>query len=108
MDAAIQSSIDMTIGILKSALEVPSIKAAVVTSSCVSHYSPQFGQDVQVSVDQWNDSSVKMAYELPNDHPFKGILAYVASKTRGEQALWSWVEQTKVSDPFSGEDSLAD
>jgi len=96
-DAAVASSIDMTLGIFKSAAQVPSIKAAVVTSSCVSHYSPQFGIDGKYSVDDFNDGAAKMAYELPDDHPFKGILAYVASKTRAEQELWAWVQETKPS-----------
>ncbi len=96
-EASIKSAIDMTIGILKSAVEVPSIKSVVVTSSCVSHYSPEFGKDIHPTVDQWNDAAVKMAYDLPVDHPFKGIMAYVANKTRGEQELWTWVKETQVS-----------
>lgn len=96
-EASIKSAIDMTIGILKSAVEVPSIKGVVVTSSTVSHYSPEFGKDIHPTIDQWNDAAVKMAYDLPNDHPFKGIMAYVANKTRGEQELWSWVKETQVS-----------
>jgi hypothetical protein len=65
----------MTVGILRTALEVPSIKFAVVTSSRVSVYNPQYGQNFHASLSDWNEAAAKMAYEVPADHPYKAGLS---------------------------------
>ncbi|ORY22129.1 hypothetical protein BCR39DRAFT_474085, partial [Naematelia encephala] len=96
-EGAIKSSIDMALGILKAATKVPTIKAVVVTSSVVAHAIPSYGKDQFVSVDQYNEEAVKIAYSLPPDHPAKGGMSYFASKTVSEQELWKWVDETKPS-----------
>lgn len=87
----------MTLGVLKSAQAVPTIKSAVVCSSIAAIFHPQPGHPMNTSVTNFNELSIKLAYDLPNDHPSKGYCIYMASKTRAEQQLWSWVEDVKAS-----------
>jgi nucleoside-diphosphate-sugar epimerase len=95
--ASIASAIDMTLGILKSALQVPSMRAAVVCSSIAAMYHPEAGKAVHPSNTEYNDLAIKLAHSLPDDHPFKGPATYMASKTEAEKGLWSWVSDVKVS-----------
>jgi len=94
-DVSIHSAINMTLGVLKSAQAVPTIKSAVVCSSIAAIFHPQPGHPMNTSVTNFNELSIKLAYDLPNDHPSKGYCIYMASKTRAEQQLWSWVEDVK-------------
>lgn len=93
--ASIASATDMTLGILKSALEVPSMRAAVVCSSIAAMYHPQAGKPVHPSITEYNDIAIELAHSLPDDDPFKGAATYMASKTEAERG-WSWVSEMKV------------
>jgi hypothetical protein len=101
-ERSIQTSIDMTLNILKTANEIPNFKSAVVTAAQIAHYLPQYGQDQDVDIEVYNESGVKLAHELPGDHPAKAVMTIVASKTRAEQELWKWVESAKVSPSTRG------
>ena len=96
LDLAVGHSVNMTVGVAKAATEFPNVKALVVTSSYTACYVPEFGKDIDASVDEYNEMAVKMARELPIDHPFKAAMVYVATKTIAEQELWKWVDSAKV------------
>ncbi|ORY35589.1 hypothetical protein BCR39DRAFT_510931 [Naematelia encephala] len=95
VDSAVRSATDMTLGLLKTATKIPTIKAAVVTSSNVSIYNPEYGKDLDVSLKDYNEKSVENALAVPKDHPFRTGYIYSAAKTRSEQALWKWFSETK-------------
>jgi nucleoside-diphosphate-sugar epimerase len=95
-EKSIQAAVDMTLGILKSASKVPTIKSAVVTSSNVVHYSASYENPGDKSLEVWNEEAVKLAHALPDDHPAKGFVSYVATKVVSQQEIWKWVEQAKV------------
>lgn len=90
----------MTLGVLKSARRVPTVKSAVVCSTILAIFHPQPGRVVETSTTHFNELSIKLAYDLSDDHPSKGYSIYMASKTRAEQELWSWVNDAKVSSPL--------
>ncbi|WWD22592.1 hypothetical protein CI109_107085 [Kwoniella shandongensis] len=97
VDAAIRSATDMTLGLLKTATKIPTMKAVVVTSSNAALYTIEYGKDLDVSLDDYNEASVTNAYAAPLDHPFRATYVYSAAKTRSEQALWKWFRETKPS-----------
>lgn len=96
-DVPIRSAIDMTLGVLRSAAKVCTIKSAVVCSSLAAIFHPQPGRAVEISASQYNEIAISLAYDLPPNHALKGFSTYIASKTRAEQELWSWVSDVKVS-----------
>jgi nucleoside-diphosphate-sugar epimerase len=98
-DVSIHSAVDMTLGVLKSAQAIPTMKSVVVCSTIAAVYHPEPGHIFSTSITHFNELSIKLAYDLPDDHPSKGYCIYMASKTRAEQELWSWVEKVKMG-PF--------
>jgi nucleoside-diphosphate-sugar epimerase len=72
-DVVINTSVDMTLNVLKSATRVPSIKSAVVTSSRVAMWHNAYGPDITVSKDTWNTPFLELAYSLSDDDPGKGF-----------------------------------
>ena len=84
-----------TVEVLSSAAKTPSIKRVVLTSSNIAIYAyNQTNPDTTLTA--WNDEMVKLAYELPSDHPIKAMAVYAASKTLGEQAAWKYMREQKV------------
>ncbi|KAK8844519.1 hypothetical protein IAR55_006365 [Kwoniella newhampshirensis] len=99
VDDAIESATNMVLGLLKTATKIPHMKAVVVTSSNGSIYNIEYGKDINVSLNDFNENSVKMAREVSKDHPYRAAYIYCAAKARSEQALWKWFSETKP--PFS-------
>ena len=83
------------VGVLEAAKATPSVKAVVVTSSNVAAYWPS-PNDGSISLDQYNDLAVKLAFELPDDDPTKFVAVYSATKVESERKLWQWVKENKV------------
>lgn len=86
----------MTLSLLRTATKVPSVKAAVVTSTSAAIYTPEFGKDIHLSLEDYHETSEATARAAPEDSPHRGAMVYMAAKTRAEQALWKWVADTKV------------
>jgi nucleoside-diphosphate-sugar epimerase len=99
VDTALSSATNVTRAVLDSARKTPTITSVVITSSCISHYTPQIGKEMSPSIDDWNDDAVEMAHALEASHPMKGILTYVATKVKAEQEVWKWVKENQVSQP---------
>ena len=97
LDDAIRTSIDFMLGILKTATKVPSIKSAVITSSNAALYNIEYGKDIEVSLEDYNEKAVHNALTVPKDHPFRATYIYSAAKARSEQGLWQWVKEAKAS-----------
>lgn len=84
----------MTIGVLKAAKKVPTIKRVVLTSSTAAGLIVVPDEErAPVNETTWNEESkVNARKEDPNLFD-----VYCATKTEGEQAAWRWVEEEKVS-----------
>jgi hypothetical protein len=57
----VKGVVEATVGLLKQAAQVPSVKAAVVTSSSISVFNPVYGQDIKPTLDDWLDPIVDLA-----------------------------------------------
>jgi hypothetical protein len=60
-DAVVKGVVEATVGLLKQAAQVPSVKAAVVTSSRIAAFVPTYGQDIKPTLDDWFDPIVDLA-----------------------------------------------
>ncbi|KAL8370101.1 hypothetical protein RB595_000461 [Gaeumannomyces hyphopodioides] len=96
-DQVIPVAVDSTIGILESAAGETSVERFVLTSSYSALVYPHPNQRIRVTTETWNEESVSIAKNLPEDMSDvqKGFAVYCASKTKGEQAMWNWVKQNK-------------
>ena len=83
--------------ILKAAAQEPSIKSFVMTSSVVAAAMYMPDTPFNVDANSWNDMAVQLAYAPPPYTPERGMLTYMASKVKAEQALWKFVEDEKPS-----------
>lgn len=48
-----------------------------------------------MTVDTWNEATVKAAFDEGIPADAKPFTVYVASKTEGERAAWKWVKNNK-------------
>jgi len=69
----------------------------------LSVFLPTKGVDYKVKLDKtaFNDMVVKLAREVPADHPAKSFFVYIAAKTEVERAAWKWIEAEKPSFQFN-------
>ncbi|KAF8169968.1 hypothetical protein K438DRAFT_1941163 [Mycena galopus ATCC 62051] len=90
-DVVVKNAVESTVGIMKAAANVPSIKSVVFASSRITIFAADYEQpDISPKLTEWNDHFVTMAKEAPEDHPMKSILVYAASKLQGERAAWEY------------------
>lgn len=81
--------------LLDAALEEPSVKAFVYTSSIAALAIPVPETTAHVGQNTWNDTAVQLAWAPPPYDPSRGFLVYMASKTESEKALWKFVNDKK-------------
>lgn len=93
----IDGVVAMTESILKQAQETSTVKRVVLTSSLAALIVAEPDLPGHVDEKSWNEAAIKLARELPEDDPRKAPNVYYASKAKGEQAAWRFVEQHKVS-----------
>ncbi|CAG7854130.1 Putative uncharacterized oxidoreductase C513.07 [Serendipita indica DSM 11827] len=92
-DVNIKPAIQGTLGILKSAQKVPSIKRIVITSSIASVKDPRDTGHIYTEED-WNHSVVKLVKQYGAEAP--SLAKYGASKMLAETAAWNWLKENKV------------
>ncbi|KAJ6484101.1 hypothetical protein C8R45DRAFT_1148392 [Mycena sanguinolenta] len=101
-DVVVGSVMQVTVGLMKAAAKVPSVKSFVLTSSRIAIFHPDYEHpEISPKLDQWGDQFVDAAKQAPDDHPIKGILVYAASKVQGEHAAWDYYNSARPSYAFN-------
>jgi len=97
IDHIIKNTIDGIHNILNAASKVPTIKRFVMTSSRIVKYHAARGDNYTVEKAGYFEKAVKLAHELPNEHPDLPVYGYAAGKIEGDKAAWRWVKEHKPS-----------
>ncbi|KAJ6483992.1 hypothetical protein C8R45DRAFT_1099158 [Mycena sanguinolenta] len=101
-DVVVGNVVQATVGLMKAAAKVPSVKSFVLTSSRVAIFKPDYDQpEISPKLDQWGDQFVDAAKQTPDDHPMKAVLVYAASKVQGEHAAWDYYNSARPSYAFN-------
>lgn len=89
-----------TLNAVKAADRESSVKRFVLTSSLSAVVFPKPDNHIVITQDSWNEESVRLVENFPAgvSELRKGFLVYMASKVKGEQALWRWVKENPASD----------
>ena len=90
----IPQTVAATTSLLKAALDEPSIKRFVYTTSYSAAAMPLERKDIVVGKDTWNDLAVQLAWKQPYE-PNNGLMVYMASKVAAEKELWNFVKENK-------------
>lgn len=77
--------------ILSAALNEPSVKSFVFTSSIVASAMPVPGNTTHVTHDTFNETAIALAWTPPAT----GGVVYMASKAAAEKAVWDFVAEKK-------------
>ncbi|KAF8201181.1 hypothetical protein K438DRAFT_1821528 [Mycena galopus ATCC 62051] len=101
-DVVVGGVVDSTLGLMKAAAKVPSVKSFVLTSSRVAIFAVDYEQpDISPKLNEWADHFVTMAKAAAENHPKKAVLVYVASKVEGERAAWEYYNSARPSYTFN-------
>ncbi|KAF8201185.1 hypothetical protein K438DRAFT_1582283 [Mycena galopus ATCC 62051] len=101
-DVVVGGVVDSTLGLMKAAAKVPSVKSFVLTSSRIAIFAPDYEQpDISPKLNEWGDHFVTMAKAAADDHPTKSVLVYAASKVEGEHAAWEYHKSARPSYTFN-------
>ncbi|KAK5049350.1 hypothetical protein LTR84_004279 [Exophiala bonariae] len=99
-DVVIPIVVDSTLNALTAASdEAGTVKRFVLTSSGSAVVFPKPNHRVNVTAETWNEESVRIVQDFPADMSViqRGFVVYMASKVKGEQALWNWVKENPNS-----------
>lgn len=91
----ISDTIAFVTAALDSASKEPGLKRFVWTSTAMSSTKMIFNERYQVTQDSWNTAAVERAWAPPPYTPERSMDVYVASKVKGEQALWEYMATKK-------------
>ncbi|KAF8201178.1 hypothetical protein K438DRAFT_1821524 [Mycena galopus ATCC 62051] len=101
-DIVVGGVVDSTLGLMKAAAKVPSVKSFVLTSSRIAIFAPDYEQpDISPKLNEWGDHFVTMAKAAADDHPMKSVLVYAASKVEGERAAWEYHNSARPAYTFN-------
>ncbi|KAJ6483967.1 hypothetical protein C8R45DRAFT_1148101 [Mycena sanguinolenta] len=101
-DVVVGNVVQATVGLMKAAAKVSSVKSFVLTSSRIAIFNPDYEQsEISPKLDQWADHLVDAAKQTPDDHPMKPVLVYAASKVQGEHAAWDYYHSARPSYVFN-------
>ena len=91
----ISSVVDMNCNVLETAAKETSVKRFVYTSSSESAVYTSVDQpgESPVTSRSWNELAITRAQGVSS--PSRGFDVYAASKTRGEQTIWTWIREHK-------------
>jgi len=98
-DIVIPTVVNSTLNALKAAANESSVKRFVLTSSGSAVVFPKPDQRIDITPDTWNEESVQVVQDFPDGMTDmqKGFIVYMASKVKGEQALWNWAKENPSS-----------
>ncbi|KAK8034718.1 aldehyde reductase II [Apiospora rasikravindrae] len=92
----IDGTVAATVGLLREAAKVPSVKAFTLTSSRVAAFNPPAaGDHLEVTSDTFLDDAAEKALATPATDPELPSLSYQASKVEGEKAAWEFYQKEK-------------
>ncbi|KAK8855850.1 NAD(P)-binding protein [Apiospora arundinis] len=98
----IDGTIAATVGLMREAAKVPSVKAFTLTSSRVAAFDPPAeGERLQVTTDMFVDDAADRALATPATDPGLPSLSYQASKVEGEKAAWAFFRNEKPGYAFN-------
>ncbi|KAH8588158.1 putative NAD dependent epimerase/dehydratase [Bisporella sp. PMI_857] len=89
----IPQTVASNISILHAALDQPSVKAFVYTSSVGAATMP--GSSTHIERNTWNEDALKLAWAPPPYDPMRTMVVYYASKVETERAIWKFVDEKK-------------
>ncbi|KAF2464021.1 NAD(P)-binding protein, partial [Lindgomyces ingoldianus] len=100
IDEVISPTIKGTTNILEAALETPSVKSVVLTSTSGAASGPRPGVKFHIGRNTWNQAAVDVVKNTPPEKRAEmgfewGYLVYVVSKIEAERAAWDFIEQRK-------------
>jgi nucleoside-diphosphate-sugar epimerase len=85
-----------TVGLLRSALTEPRVRAFVYTSSSVANGQPGPGLELRIDSGTWDHDIVARFSDYPPPYRAEDSMnVYSASKIRAEQAVWEFERQEK-------------
>lgn len=95
----IPTVVNSTLNALNAAANESSVKRFVLTSSGSAVVFPKPNQKINITPDTWNEESIQIVQNFPNElsDVQKGFIVYMASKVKGEQAVWKWVKENQSS-----------
>ncbi|KAK8136607.1 hypothetical protein PG984_004547 [Apiospora sp. TS-2023a] len=98
----IDGTVAATVGLMREAAKVPSVKAFTLTSSRVAAFNPPAtGERLQVTSDMFLHDAAAKALATPVTDPDLPSLSYQASKVEGEKAAWAFYRTEKPGYAFN-------
>ncbi|KAK8100636.1 hypothetical protein PG999_011010 [Apiospora kogelbergensis] len=98
----IDGTVAATVGLMREAAKVPSVKAFTLTSSRVAAFNtPAPGEHLQVTSDMFADDAAGRALSMPASDPGLPSMSYQASKVEGEKAAWEYYRKEKPGYAFN-------
>jgi len=82
-------------GILEAALNEPSVREFVYTSSIVAATLVVPGNTTHVDENTYNETAIELAWSKAAPEALRGAIVYSASKAEAEKAVWEFVRQRK-------------
>lgn len=82
-------------GILKAALNEPSVREFVYTSSVVAAALVVPGNTTHVDENTYNETAIELAWSRAAPEAIQGAVVYSASKAEAEKAVWKFVKDRK-------------
>ncbi|KAK0740077.1 hypothetical protein B0T18DRAFT_470585 [Schizothecium vesticola] len=82
-------------GILEAALNEPSVREFVYTSSVVAATLVVPGNTTHVDENTYNETAIELAWSKAAPEAVRGAIVYSASKAEAEKAVWEFVRQRK-------------
>jgi nucleoside-diphosphate-sugar epimerase len=82
-------------GILEAALNEPSVREFVYTSSIVAATLVTPGNTTHVDDSTYNETAIELAWSKAAPEAVRGAIVYSASKAEAEKAVWDFVRQRK-------------
>lgn len=98
----IDGTVAATVGLMREAAKVPSVKAFTLTSSRVAAFNPPaVGEHLRVTSDMFLHEAADRALATPVTDPDLPSLSYQASKAEGEKAAWEFYRNEKPGYAFN-------
>ncbi|RMZ77605.1 hypothetical protein DV737_g4272, partial [Chaetothyriales sp. CBS 132003] len=93
----IPSTVAAVKDLLNLAVNEPSVKSFVYTSSVGAVTMLVGGVPFHVDQNSWNEAAVEMSWAPPPYTPDRALIVYVGSKVAAEKAFWEFVKERKPS-----------
>nr|WPM83322.1 ProsC [Phaeosphaeria sp.] len=100
VEEVITPTVKGTMNILEAALQNPSVKSVVLTSTSGAASGPRPGVEFHMGRDTWNQEAVDLVRNTAPEERGKmgfewGYVVYVVSKIEAERAAWDFLERRK-------------